>query len=118
MRQPHIEFQKEHGGHEQVPVGPKLDVVHKSNAARIVTDIDSEPNFLDDESRALRKPVSFSQHGTHDVVHDSFAEEDHTQPTKARNEAQFLGSRLVDSAGRITHTEILVAAVNEGSTGL
>ena len=54
--------------------------------------------------------------GVEYVIYDCFAEEDHSEPAKARYEAEFVWSRLVDSQRWITHTNTSIAAPYENST--
>ena len=114
MCEAHVELKKEHGGKKQILVGPERGVVHETNTACIVADIDGEPDLLNRQPRSLRQAMPFCCQGLEDVVHDGLAEEDHTKPAEAWNETQFIWFGLIETAGGVTHAEAFVAAENEG----
>ena len=91
--------------------------MHETNTACVVTNIDGEPDLLNRQPCLLRHTMPICCQGSKDVVHDSLAEEDHTKPAEAWNEAQLVWFGLIETAGGVTHAEALVTTEDESLGG-
>lgn len=83
----HVEFDEKGGGGEEVVVGPELGVVHDSDAAGRVADVEREPDFLQRRGGRRREEEALAREQTDDLVDDTLAIDDHAQPAKAGHEA-------------------------------
>lgn len=107
VREHHVELDEEHGGEEEVLVGPDV-LAHHRSAPLVVGDVHDEPDFLDRDARALGQPEPFGRETGDDLIDDAFTEEDEAEVAETGHRASKVLRSLERTPGWVPYAQVTV----------
>lgn len=88
-------------------------IVHHSNAARVVANVDREPYFLQGERSTLGQEMSLVAETGENLIHHAFTVINHAEPSETRHVSDFARNTLVRTGARVADAKTFVAAENK-----